>query len=79
MLIGGGLDPSGQQAYLEMMTSLKPSLTKPCILISMAGFVGDTEFCDRLQGAGYPVYTSAEKALAAYSQVVKYNKWRSNR
>ena len=79
LLIGGGLDPSGQREYLGMMANLKPSLTKPCILISMAGFVGDTEFCDRLQNAGYPVYTSAEKALAAYSKVVKYNVWRSNR
>ena len=59
-----------------MMVGLKPNLTKPCMLISMAGFVGDTEFCDKMQGAGYPIYTAAEKALAAYSKVVEYNEWR---
>ena len=76
LLIGGGLNPSGQQEYLDRMVDLKPNLTKPCMLISMAGFVGHTEFCDKMQGVGYPVYAAAEKALAAYSKVVEYNEWR---
>ena len=77
LLIGGGLTPSGQEEYLELMVNLKPSLTKPCMLISMAGFVGDTEFCNKLQAAGYPLYTSPEKAISAYSKVVEYYEWRS--
>jgi acyl-CoA synthetase (NDP forming) len=76
LLIGGGLNPSGQQEYLDMMVGLKPDLTKPCMLIGMSGFIGHTEFCDKVQGVGYPVYTAAEKALAAYSRVVEYNEWR---
>ena len=77
LLIGGGLTPSGQEEYLELMVNLKPSLTKPCMLISMAGFVGDTEFCNKLQAAGYPLYTSPEKAISAYSKIVEYYEWRS--
>jgi len=76
MVIGGGLTPSHQQEYLDLMVKLRPSLKKPCILISMAGFVGDTEFCNTLQSAGYPLFTAPEKALAAYSSVVAYNKWK---
>jgi len=76
LLIGGGLNSSGQQEYLDLMVGLKPDLTKPCMLISMAGFVGDTEFCNRLQSAAYPLYTAPEKAIAAYSKVVGYYEWR---
>ncbi len=76
LVIGGGLTPSGQQEYLEYMLDVKKELTKPCILISMAGFVGDTEFCNKLQAAGYPLYTSPEKAINAYSKVVAYHEWR---
>lgn len=76
LVIGGGLSPSAQQEYLEMMVDLKPQLTKPCMLINMAGLVGDTEFCSKLHAAGYPLHTAPEKALAAYSKVVKYNEWR---
>jgi len=76
LLIGGGLNASGQQEYLELMVDLKPKLTKPCMLISMAGFVGDNEFCEKLQSAGYPLFTAPEKALAAYSKVVEYYEWR---
>ena len=76
MVIGGGLTPSHQQEYLDLMVKLRPSLKKPCILISMAGFVGDTEFCNTLQSAGYPLFTAPEKALAAYSKVAAYNEWK---
>jgi len=76
LLIGGGLNPSGQQEYLDMMVELKPHIRKPCMLISMAGFVGDTEFTERMQSAGYPLFTAPEKALAAYSKVVAYNEWK---
>jgi acyl-CoA synthetase (NDP forming) len=76
MVIGGGLTPSYQQEYLDLMVRLRPSLKKPCMLISMAGFVGDTEFCNKLQSAGYPLFTAPEKALAAYSKVVAYNEWK---
>jgi len=79
LLIGGGLTPSFQEEYLDLMTGLKPSLKKPCMLISMAGFVGDTEFCNRLQSAGYPLFTSPEKAISAYSKVVNYYEWRKGR
>ena len=60
------------------MVELAPSLTKPCMMITMAGFVGDIEFCNSLQKAGYPLYTAPEKALAAYSKVVAYNEWRES-
>jgi acyl-CoA synthetase (NDP forming) len=76
LLIGGGLNPAGQQEYFDMMADLKPSLTKPCMLISMAGFIGETEFYEKMQRVGYPIYTAAEKALFAYSKVVEYNEWR---
>ena len=76
LVIGGGIGPSGQQEYLELMVELKPKLTKPCMLVSMAGFTGDTEFCARLQSAGYPIYTAPEKALASYSKVVEYREWK---
>lgn len=76
LLIGGGLNPSGQQEYLDMMVELGPSLTKPCMMITMSGFVGDIEFCNSLQSAGYPLYSAPEKALAAYSKVVAYNEWK---
>ncbi len=79
LLIGGGLTPALQEEYLDLMTGLKSSLTKPCMLISMAGFVGDTEFCNRLQSAGYPLFTSPEKAISAYSKVVNYYEWRKGR
>jgi acyl-CoA synthetase (NDP forming) len=77
LVIGGGLTPSHQQEYLESMLALKPSLQKPCMLISLAGFVGDHEFCAKLHGAGYPVFTSPENALSAYSKVVEYAEWRN--
>ncbi len=79
LLIGGGLTPALQQEYLELLVNLRPSLKKPCMLISMAGFLGDIEFCNRLQAAGYPLYTAPEKALAAYADVVGYNEWRRTR
>lgn len=76
LLIGGGLTPSGQQEYLDLMVDLKPRLTKPCMLISMTSFSGDTEFSSKLQNAGYPLFTAPEKAIAAYSKVVGYCEWR---
>lgn len=79
LLIGGGVNQAGQQEYLEMMVDLKSDLEKPCMLINMAGIMGDAEFCDRLHAAGYPLHTAPEKALAAYSKVVEYNNWRKNR
>jgi len=78
VLIGGGLNPSGQQEYLELMMELKKSLKKPCMLISLAGFVGDVEFCNKLQSAGFPLYTAPERALASYSEVVGYYEWRQD-
>jgi acyl-CoA synthetase (NDP forming) len=76
LVIGGGLTPSLQQEYLNLMVKLRPSLKKPCMLISMAGFVGDIEFCAGLQSAGYPLFTAPEKALMAYAKVTRYNEWR---
>lgn len=76
MVIGGGLTPGGQQEYLQYMINLKRELTKPCLLISLAGFTGDLEFSRALQNAGYPLYTSPEKAISAYAKLVKYGEWR---
>jgi acetyltransferase len=76
LLIGGGITPGGQQEYLEYMINLKKELTKPCLLISLAGFTGDLEFSRALQNAGYALYTSPEKAIAAYSKLVRYFEWR---
>jgi acyl-CoA synthetase (NDP forming) len=77
LLIGGGLTPSAQQEYLDYMVGLKPSLKKPCILISLAGFTGDLESARKLQSAGYPLYTGPERALASYQKVVEYQEWRA--
>jgi acetyltransferase len=76
VLIGGGLTPSAQQEYLESMLELKPSLKKPCMLISLAGFTGDIEFCKKLQSAGYPLFLSPERAIGAYAKVAQYYEWR---
>jgi acyl-CoA synthetase (NDP forming) len=75
LLIGGGLDPSSQQVYLDMMLDLKPRLTKPCIMISLASFDGEAEFCASLNAVGYPLFNAPEKAIHAYSKVIEYNEW----
>ncbi len=79
VVIGGGISAAGQQKYLELMLGLKEDLRKPCMLVSIAGLTGDVEFCRKLQDAGYPLFTSPERALASYSKVVEYYEWRRNR
>jgi acyl-CoA synthetase (NDP forming) len=76
LVIGGGLTPGSQQEYLQYMVDIKSQLRKPCILINLAGFTGDLEFSRTLQNAGYPLYSSPEKAIAAYAKVVSYFEWR---
>jgi len=78
LLIGGGITPGGQQEYLQYMIDLRKDLRKPCLLISLAGFTGDLEFSRALQSAGYPLFTSPEKAIAAYAKAVSYFEWRES-
>jgi acetyltransferase len=72
LVIGGGISPDGRQAYMELMVDVKRQIRKPCMLISISAATGDLEVARKLQGAGYPLYTTPERAISAYSKLVGY-------
>jgi acyl-CoA synthetase (NDP forming) len=79
LLIGGEVTADGQHEYVEQMISHKEHIKKPCMVISIAALTGNIAFAQKLQGANYPLYTTPERAVCAYSKVVKYFEWRKAR
>ncbi|MGD2125201.1 MAG: CoA-binding protein [Desulfobacteraceae bacterium] len=77
LVIGHAMTPDANKLYLESMIQARDDLQKPFMMVGIPGFESDLgkHFCD----AGIPFFESAERALATYARVRKYQLWRKRR
>ena len=70
MVIGSGMDEDMNNQYIEAMIQAQKTHRKPFLMVAIPGMPPDTgrSFCQ----AGVPFFDTAEKALKAYAQVVRY-------
>lgn len=73
---GRGATPELDKKYAALLTEAQREVQKPFLAVSLGGMYLESESRKRLQGAGIPIYPSAERALWAYSNLCAYGEKR---
>ena len=76
-VVGTGINPETNRIYTQAMIRTRQELQKPFIVIGIPGFSPDLSqtFCQ----AGVPFFETAERALATYARIRRYQVWRKER
>jgi acyl-CoA synthetase (NDP forming) len=75
VIIGSGLTPEDNQAFVDNMIRLQGECRKPFLMVKIPGF--DPRFGQQFCEAGLPFFDSAERAIHTYAQVCRYRQWRA--
>jgi len=77
VIIGGGLSPEDNQTFIRYMIAVQQDLGKPLVMVRIPG--GDSNLSRQFCRAGIPFFDSAERAMRAYAQVFRYQRWRQKK
>ncbi len=69
-IAGIGMSPETNLIYTEAMIQAQKDFNKPFIMIKIPGF--QPELAEKLCQAGLPFFQSAERAMLAYAQVLRF-------
>lgn len=74
VIIGGGLTPEDNQAFVRDMIEVSQNSRKPLVMVNIPGHNANLgqQFCE----AGIPFFDSAERAMRACALVYRYRRWR---
>ena len=73
-IVGIGLDPEANRKFVAAMIEARQEFGKPFIMINVPGF--DPALAENYCQAGIPAFDSAERAMATYAQIRRYQNWR---
>jgi acyl-CoA synthetase (NDP forming) len=76
VVVGRGMSPELDKLYTESLIQAQRDYDKPFVIVGIPGFESDmaTVFCQ----AGIPFFETAERALAVYAKVRRYQLWQNN-
>ena len=76
VVVGRGMSPELDKLYKESLIQAQRDYDKPFVIVGIPGFESDmaTVFCQ----AGIPFFETAERALAVYAKVRRYQLWQND-
>ena len=77
VIIGGGLSPEDNQTFVQYMIGVRQEWGKPLVMVRIPG--RDSDLSRQFCRAGIPFFDSAERAMRAYAQVFRYQRWRQKK
>jgi len=79
IIVGGGATDELTAQYIDGLVRIKNASGKAIIAVSYPGFIQDEGLLEPLYTGGIPVYTTPERALRAYSKLVRFHRLRKAR
>ena len=73
-VIGVGMDRKTNDLYTESMIQIHRECEKSFVIINIPGF--DADLAQKFCQAGIPFFETAERAMAVYAMVRRYQEWR---
>ncbi len=74
LVVGRGMTPELNKQYTKSMIQTGKDFHKPFVMVNLPGF--DQEFARTFCRAGVPFFESAERAMAVYAMVRRYQRLR---
>ena len=76
VVVGRGMSPELTKLYTESLIQARKDYDKPFVIVGIPGFERDMAavFCQ----AGIPFFETAERAMAVYAKVMRYQRWQNN-
>ncbi|MFO7965176.1 MAG: CoA-binding protein [Desulfobacterales bacterium] len=75
LVVGTGMTPEDNRFFAHEFSRIQHAFEKPFLPVAMPGFdeMKHTDFFE----AGFPVFSSVERAMQAYGRIWRYRQWKS--